>query len=61
MNQCIRLVNSLVVISQKRPIDEVKKATVGVMAILGNLKSVGLEQKRFLKNKFFKNFFLLIS
>ena len=52
MNQCIRLVNSLAVISQKRPIDEVKKATVGVMAILGNLKSVGLEQKRFLKNKF---------
>ena len=41
MNQCIRLVNSLVLISQKRPIDEVKKATVSVMAVLGNLKSVG--------------------
>jgi hypothetical protein len=50
MNHGIRLVNALVVISQKRPIDEVKKATVGVIAVLGNLKSVGLEQKRFFLN-----------
>jgi len=40
MNQCIRLMNSLVTYSNIRPVKEVKLATVGIIAILGNLRSV---------------------
>jgi hypothetical protein len=40
MNQCIRLINSLLTFSYKRPVKEVKIATVGIIAILGNLRSV---------------------
>ena len=40
MNQCIRLINSLVGFSQTRPIDEVKQATFGLVSTLGNLRSV---------------------
>ena len=40
MNQCIRLMNSLTNFSNIRPVEEVKKATVGLIAIMGNIKSV---------------------
>ena len=40
MNQCIRLINALVDFSSVRPVDEVKKATVGFISVLGNMKSV---------------------
>jgi len=40
MNQCIRLINSLVKFSIIRPVEEVKLATVGIIATLGNIRSV---------------------
>ncbi len=40
MNQCIRLVESLVNFAKKRPIEEVKIATKGVISVLGNLNTV---------------------
>ena len=40
MNQSIRLIESLVKLSQIRPIDEVKLALVSIVSILGNLRSV---------------------
>ena len=40
MNQCIRLMESLVKFSYIRPIKEVQLALVGVVTILGNLRSV---------------------
>ena len=40
MNQCIRLIDSLRLFSELRPIAEVKQATVGIVSILGNVKSV---------------------
>ncbi len=39
-NQCIRLINSLLDFSYKIPVQEVKMGTVGIIAILGNLRSV---------------------
>ena len=42
MNQCIRLINSLVSFSMYRPVDEVKLALVGIISILGNMRSVFL-------------------
>ena len=36
-NQCIRLIESLVKFSEKRPVDEVLKTTVGLISILGNI------------------------
>ena len=41
MNQCIRLMDSLIVFSRIRPIKEVEKAVVGIISILGNIRSVG--------------------
>ena len=40
MNQCIRLLAALSSMSQIRPVDEVKLATAGIVAILGNVRSV---------------------
>ena len=40
MNQCIRLTKALFEFSKTRPINEVKQATVGIVSILGNLRSV---------------------
>jgi hypothetical protein len=40
MNQCIRLSKSLLAYSYTRPLDEIKQATVGIVSILGNLRSV---------------------
>jgi hypothetical protein len=40
MNQCIRLMNSLMTFSNIRPVVEVKLAIVGIISILGNLRSV---------------------
>ena len=40
MNQCIRLVESLMKLAKKRPIEELKLASVGIIYILGNLRSV---------------------
>ena len=40
MNQCIRLSQSFAIFSNSRPVKEVKLATVGIVSILGNLKSV---------------------
>ena len=40
LNQCVRLINSLVIYSYIRPVEEVKLATVGIIAILGNIRSV---------------------
>jgi hypothetical protein len=40
MNQCIRLLEALSSMSQIRPVDEVKLATAGIVAILGNTRSV---------------------
>ena len=45
MNQCIRLTQSLVTVSNFRPVDEVKLTSVGIISILGNLRSVYLETK----------------
>jgi hypothetical protein len=42
MNQCIRLCQSLVTLSNSRPVDEVKLTTIGIISILGNLRSVNL-------------------
>jgi hypothetical protein len=42
MNQCIRLINNLVTFSYYRPVAEVKQATVGIISILGNIRSVYL-------------------
>ena len=39
MNQCIRLIQSLYKFSKIRPIKEVKQATVGIVSIIGNLRS----------------------
>ncbi len=47
MNQCIRLINSLVKFSYFRPVAEVKLATVGIITILGNIRSVLI--KKFVK------------
>jgi hypothetical protein len=38
-NQCIRLIQALVGFSQIRPIDEVLKTTVGIISVLGNVRS----------------------
>ena len=40
MNQCIRLCNYLVNFADLRPVVEIKRATVGIISILGNLRSV---------------------
>jgi hypothetical protein len=40
MNQCIRLVEALQAFSNLRPVDELKKATVGIISILGYSKAV---------------------
>jgi hypothetical protein len=40
LNQCVRLINSLVIYSYISPVEEVKLATVGIIAILGNIRSV---------------------
>ena len=40
MNQCIRLVESLVKFSKTRPVNEVKQAMVGVVSVLGNIRMV---------------------
>ena len=40
MNQCLRLFESLVKFSYIRPVREVKLASVGIVSILGNLRSV---------------------
>ena len=40
MNQCMRLLDALVSISKIRPIIEVKMATIGILTILGNVRSV---------------------
>ena len=40
MNQCIRLMNTLVTFSNYRPVKEVKLAIVGIVSILGNIRSV---------------------
>jgi len=45
MNQCIRLTQSLVTATNFRPVDEVKLTSVGIISILGNLRSVNLETK----------------
>ena len=43
MNQCIRLVNNLVKLADLRPVFEVKRATVGLISTLGNIRSVILK------------------
>jgi hypothetical protein len=40
MNQCIRLVESLTEFAKTRPVREIKQAMVGLVSILGNLRSV---------------------
>ncbi len=40
MNQCIRLMESLVTFSFTRPVKEVQLALIGVITILGNIRSV---------------------
>jgi len=40
MNQCIRLCQSLVTLSNSRPGEEVKLTSIGIISILGNLRSV---------------------
>ena len=40
MNGCIRLINSLQYFSYIRPVKEVKRASIGIISILGNLRSV---------------------
>jgi hypothetical protein len=50
MNQCIRLMNILVKFSFYRPVAEVKLATVGIISILGNIRSVFFEN-------YFKKFY----
>ena len=43
MNQCIRLMESLVSYAYLRPIDEVEKANIGILSVLGNIRSVILK------------------
>ena len=40
MNQCIRLALSLQAFANLRPVNEMKRATVGLISILGNIRSV---------------------
>jgi hypothetical protein len=40
MNQCIRLVNSLQSFVNVRPVDEVKKAIVGIWSVVGYVRLV---------------------
>ena len=40
MNQCIRLIKTLEIFSEIRPVYEALNATVGIISILGNLRSV---------------------
>jgi hypothetical protein len=49
MNQCIRLIENFVTLSKKRPVDEVKVASVGFFSILGNINSVIYKKYIFLK------------
>ena len=42
MNQCIRLMESLTKFAESRPIDEIKLASVGIISILGNLRTVSM-------------------
>jgi hypothetical protein len=51
MNQCIRLMETLVKFSFTRPVKEVQLALVGVVTILGNLRSV---RKFFFQSSIFK-------
>ena len=52
MNQCIRLMNALLSFSYKRPVNEVYKSTIGIISLLGNLRSV---------SKFFEDYFVILS
>ena len=40
LNQCIRLIEFLEYFSTIRPVKEVKKSTIGLISILGSIKSV---------------------
>ena len=40
MNQCTRLALSLKAFANLRPVNEMKRATVGLISILGNIRSV---------------------
>ena len=42
MNQCIRLMSYLEGFANSRPVDEVKTATIGLVAVLGNLRLVNI-------------------
>jgi hypothetical protein len=53
MNQCIRLMESLVTFSFNRPVKEVQLALVGVINILGNLRSVMKKFKNLVYEKIF--------
>ena len=45
MNQCIRLTNSMKTFSDQKSYEELKKATVGIISVLGNIRSVCLSKK----------------
>ena len=49
MNQCIRLMSFLEVFANSRPVDEVKIATIGFVAVLGNIRSVNIFYLDYLK------------
>ena len=40
MNQCIRLAESMESMAGKKSIEELKNAAIGVVSVLGNLRSV---------------------
>ena len=40
MNQCIRLTNSMKTFSNKNSYEELKQATIGIVSVLGNIRSV---------------------
>jgi hypothetical protein len=44
LNQCIRLIEFLEYFSTIRPVKEVKKTTIGLISILGSIKSVTYKQ-----------------
>jgi hypothetical protein len=57
MNQCIRLSQSLLDFSNSRPVDEIKIAIVGIVSILGNLRSVNLQKLSFSLSLTISNFY----
>ncbi len=55
------MIESLTSFAEYRPIDEVLKAFVGIITILGNLKSVRFEKFRFICHKSLSNLILILK